>query len=131
MKSGVLGQQGCSICNTLETYKKECKAEVTLEVNNLLQNDDRNIKELKAELAHYKHKTSVLTEVCDQFVVEVNDLSQKIENLELSNARKMAVLTGYFLQQQEKLDICMEISEMLSSALGVDAAVDDYYTIGK
>ena len=63
---------------------EQCVQKVTDEVISNLEVDQDELVKVKADLAYFKYKSQVLSEVCQSLHIEVSDLTQKIEGLELS-----------------------------------------------
>ena len=92
--------------------------------------ESEEIKKMKEELTLYKQKTEILTQVCERFHVQVNDLTQKIENIELNNARKALIITGLSIASTKKNDMIQEVADFLEQTIDVQVQIDDIYTIG-
>ena len=52
---------------TLEEFKVMCVNEATQAASNVVDFYDQDLLKVRKELVHYKHRTEVLTEVCDRF----------------------------------------------------------------
>ena len=62
---------------------------------------------------------------------EIEDLTTRIENLEVNNSKRMLVITGLeIVQQAKKIDNIGLINEFLSISMDIDVHIDDYFTIG-
>ena len=92
--------------------------------------DKLNIPKLTKELLHYRHKTDVLTQICDSMMLEIKDLTQKVENLEVNNAKKSVIITGLSIRGTKKEDIVCEVADFLDQALGISVEIENAYTMG-
>ena len=111
-----------------EKFKTVCKQEITEEVKATLDfADTQNVQE---ELEMYKNRTKVLSEVCERFYTEMKDLEKRVENLELSNSRRMLVITGLPIYSYKKADLILEVQQFIQQALGITAVIEDSFTLG-
>ena len=74
--------------------KKECIVEVSKAANEMIQHECEEVRVLKQDLARYKHKTEVLTDIVNRMHMKQEDFRQKFESLELSNSKKMITISG-------------------------------------
>ena len=91
-----------------------------------------SIEKLKKELKHYKHKSQVLTDICNRMYTEVGDLTQRLENLELNNSKRMVMVTGLSLPNTEmkKGDIIDFLTEFFLTNLGLQVRIEDTFFLG-
>ena len=89
------------------------------------------MRQIEGELNHYKHKSEVLTNVCQSLHVEVTDLTQRIENLEMSASKKMLMLAGLdFDSELKKYEVLEQLEKFIKDNLKIDTNVDDYFYLG-
>ena len=64
--------------------------------------------------------------------MEITDLTTRIDNLELNNSKRMAIITGLHMQNiKTKQDGIHYLNEFIYSNLNVDVVIDDYFTLGE
>ena len=113
----------------LEEVKKDCAEGAVQAVQELLDDEKEEKKKMKMDIAHYKHKTTVLTEVCDRLHTEISDLTQRIENLEIGATKKMAIMTGYMTIIGKKYEVIQELENFFERHLKVEIVIDDYFML--
>ena len=89
-----------------------------------------NLTKVRRELAMYKQRTRILTDICDRFQTEISDLEQRMENLELSGCKRMVIITGLALAATKKSDMIDEITDFIDQALNLQCNVEDVFTLG-
>ena len=77
-----------------EEVVEKCKDELIEAAALSLEDDRQDIVKLKADLKHFKFRNRALTNVVENMAVEINELKQKMENLELGAARNAISITG-------------------------------------
>ena len=93
--------------------------------------ESRELKEMNSELNYWKIRSETLTEVCNRMYTEITDLTTRIESLELSNSKKMVILTGLKLVQEiKKKETLLFLNDFINTNLGTNVNVDDFFTLG-
>ena len=113
----------------LEQWKEECKNVAADTVD--IKMKDLKVEKITKELLHYRHKTDVLTDICNSMATEIEDLSQRLENVELNNAKRSIIITGLRMQNVKKEDLADEVGAFIEEALGIQAIVESAYTMGE
>ena len=114
-----------------EELKKDCAEGAVQAVEDTLGIGSQKMDKLKADLTYYKHKTTVLTEVCDRLTVEIGDLNQRLENVELSSNKRMVIISGFTSEDKLKKDQQIErIEKLILDELALEVSIDDLYYIG-
>ena len=115
-----------------EALKTECAEGSAKVVNEIIEQQClKKFEKVESELAHYKHKTKVLTDVCNSLHVEVSDLTQRIENLEMNCSKRMILVSGLVIVENAKKYENVELIKLfIKEKLGVEVYVDDYFAIG-
>ena len=108
---------------------EQCKGDVMQHVNHEIQQHVTTIKELKQDVAHYKSKTSILTDVVNNMSLQMDELKSKMEGLELSNAKKSVSISGLYIYGT-KYEQIQQVEKFLDEMLGVYVNIDDMYTLG-
>ena len=117
-----------------QKIKEEIKEDCIDQVSRVLAVPfDKEIKHLttaRADIAHQKYKTQVLMDVCENLNTEVNDLTQRIENMELNNAKRMVIFSGLQPPSTKKEDLIEFVEQFIYDQLGERFEVEDAYCIG-
>ena len=113
-----------------EAIVEKHQEQVMESIVDVLEEGDLQITKVKAELAHYKHKTDVLTSICDSLHAEVCDLTQKLESIELNNAKRSISVSGLLTPTTKKEEMVPFVENFLEEAIGVQASVEDVYYLG-
>ena len=116
--------------DTLQEIRNQIKDDVKQTVDERI-NENPTIKKISSEAAFWRFKSEALAEICDRLYTEVNDLTTRIENLELNNSKKMVMITGLHMdndsnRKQGLAFLNLFINEMME----IRVNVDDYYTLG-
>ena len=130
------------IKSDVESVKRSQKQEISNQVQRVkneilkdianaeeVQNSKKKVEKLEAEVAHWKHKSEVLTEVVDQMNVEMQDLSQKVENLELNSNKRSVIVTGIEMETDKNQN--WQILEYLfKDKMNLEVIIEDFYLLG-
>ena len=123
--------QGGQVQNEL---KEDCIKEATqaacATVNTTLEIYSTDLNKVNQDLTLYKNKTEILAGVCNGLFTEVNDLTQKVEQLELNNAKRMITISGLQLPEAKKEDNIDNLQYFFEEALGLRVVVEDFYFMG-
>ena len=121
---------------TKQTLEKQelCKIKEDLvkEVNSAFESGlqkNEEVSNLKAELNHWKHKSEVLTDTVQRLHLDVQDLTQRIDNVELNNTKRTVSVSGLNILSQ-KGDNWQQLNQLLHEYLGLDIEIEDFYTLG-
>ena len=118
------------LTNFKHTSAEETKKVITTAIAEASEKESEEVKNLKAEVAHLKHKSQVLTEVVNRMHTDMTDITQKIENLELNNARRMLIFSGFSPSTNKKEEAIQEITDFINECIGVQVVVESYFVIG-
>ena len=115
----------------LQGFRVKMKTEVEKDVNALLMSQEKEIKDLKDELRAVQRRASLAENVLMYNQAVTNDIIKKLDNIELNNTRRMAVLSG-FPTSQKKYDCKKEVRDLLQKYLvkEEEVEIDDVYQIG-
>ena len=137
-----------TVIQMFQELKKEMKDEVRAEIasiktgsntesiqqhTELVSTVDQNsaeIDKLKCEVAMYKHRTTILTDVCERFQTEMQDMQTRLDNIELNNCKKMLIITGLYTLSQKKNEIINEVTNFIDVNLGMQINIEDMFTLG-
>ena len=114
----------------IRLFKEACVSEAGQVVNQVFEQQENKVRKLKLELSHYKNKTEILAGICNSLHTEVTDLTQRLDNVELSCSKKMVIITGYDLPEQSKDNNIEVLQALFASKIGVHAKVEDFYLLG-
>ena len=112
-----------------EQIKKEVKKEVEQDLQNTYEQQQKEIAELKGEINRYKQKTSVISDLLQHNYQVIYDLSKRLDNIELSAAKRSAILTGLKLSDKKDARL-QQVQDLLQYELGVYVDIEDTYTLG-
>ena len=108
--------------------KKQFSDRQEEDLNRALQMEEETITSLKNKSATNQLKIGAVTEVCEKMDTQIKDLSQRIDNLELNNSRKMVIITG--LRGVGRDDMLKFLQGFCEEILEVNVTVDDYFYVG-
>ena len=111
-------------------FKKVCVDQAAEAANNIVEDNSKKVKDLEDEVAMYKHKTDVLTDVVNRMHVEKEDMLQRLENLELASNKKSITISGLEIYG-DKDNLISTIADFLSTQFGEHFEIDDVYKMGK
>ena len=100
------------------------------EVNDAFLQQDQRIDKLIGQVDYYKQKATAMVTVIDGLHMTIGDLAQRLENIEVNQAKSAITITGISLDRSRKTDNIYEIQGFLFDRLGVEAQVEDVYPIG-
>ena len=113
----------------LSSIKSDIKKEVDRDVNATMEHYQRKIEVLEMDLKRQKVKTHLMADVIHQNEQVMNDVIRKLDNIELSNARRSGVLTGLILSKNRK-ERMGQLRQFLDEALEVRSNIEDSYLLG-
>ena len=121
----------------LQASNESITQTVALSVGNHLQQQvsmineeqQKKIDRLETELAKCKHQNKSLVSVVQQYEMEFKDLEQRVENLEVSSAKKCVTLNNYPIGKK-KWEQRRDLYRLLEETLNVNVVIDDFYTMG-
>ena len=113
----------------IETVKEVCAEHVQKQMELTIAQQDKRIAVLQKEVGHFKYKTKVLTEVVQKMHTENNDITQRMENIEISNTRRYATISGF--KGHENKDTCIEmLQSFFFEKLQIEITLEDVYPLG-
>ena len=98
-------------------------------LNSNFQKHEQQFDKVVAELNYFRHKSNVLTEVVQRIHTDMGEITQRLENLEINNAKKCVTLTGLKLTEKRE-DRIPQVKYFFLEKMGIDADVDDGYPLG-
>ena len=122
------------IKNSKEDIKKECTAQFTETVSEIVQTECKDtFDKVTADLKHCQLKNEILTDVCNKMSEDITDLTQKIENLELNTAKRMVIVSGWKPAEPDtaKEDLINELEVFIKQHLDTEVVIDDCFNLGK
>ena len=110
--------------------KHECLEQVSKGIDLELEKERSKVKKLEKQVKHDQHQIKIISQSLDRCENVIFDLSQKVENLELNNAKKAIIVTGLYTHGR-KNQIINQIYDFLDQQLGIgDITVDEFFTMG-
>ena len=110
--------------------KKDCVENAVSQVTEHFSDEIKQLNKCQKEVAYWKLKSDTLTDVCQRMSMEIEDLTTRVENLELTNAKRMVIISGLFMQGTNKSENQEFLFEFFQDNLGIEILIDDCYTIG-
>ena len=110
-----------------------CKASVAKHIDSDLQTTfthyDKEIDAVKQDLAEVKKKNKLMNEVMQYNQCIVEDLASRLDSVEMGNARKSAVLTGFHASYKKNI-LIQQIKDLFENTLQVNIYIEDAYQLG-
>ena len=116
--------------NDISQWKLQLKEELNADVNRTAELYEKRITDLEASLRESDRKLDVVQNVVRHQNCIMNDVSKRLDNLELNQARRMAVLSGLKIDQQKKEDRVRRVSNFLQTELELFTRLEDVYPLG-
>ena len=108
-----------------ENYVEEDTIQqVAHKVTEVMDKDFKQLTKVRADLALQKYRNQVLMEVCDNLNIELQDLNQRMENMELNNAKRMVIVSGLDPPSSKKEDLIGFLEEFLAYLLGSSVVIE-------
>ena len=102
---------------------------VLKQVNDRMDIEKVDVKQLRKELDHEKHKNRIMVDVMSRMSVTIGDLTQRIEGLELGASKKSIIITGLAVSDKKE-DMIREVATFIEQNLGLWVNIDDCYKLG-
>ena len=110
--------------------KKRCVEQTSREVSEILEQEQKEIDKVKAEVAFWKMKSDTMTDVCQRLCTEVEDLTTRVENLEVNNSKKMISISGLDMEKMRKFEGVLFLEKFFQDNLFLEVHVEDFFNIG-
>ena len=110
-------------------YVGKIKTMVETEVNGAMKQYEEKIHTLERDLRNSNRKARILEDVVRYNSDLLQDVTKRLDSLELANAQKAAILTGCNFQAK-KADKIKEILAFFQQELKVFTRIEDAYTLG-
>ena len=116
----------------LLVFKKTCVETASEEINKVFTQQSETVKTLQSDINYWKLKSDTLTEVCDRMYTEIEDLTSRVENLELNNSKRMLIISGlHLIQDGKKADNLYMIQQFLYNSMNIEPRIEDYFVLGQ
>ena len=131
--------------NDLKTLKCEMQKEMKKEVDKLERHfkkeaeesvqkavtmQEETIKKLEAELKSQKAKVHRLEDVLYFNSQITQDVVRRLDQMEISNAKRMAILTGLSFSEKKK-DLILQLKRLFQDELHMHIGIEDAYRLGE
>ena len=118
----------------VETPRQEVqdkiKTQIEKDLNVTLQEYERKVDSLQTKLTCAVRRCKLTEDILQYKSAVIEDLAKRIDSLEMSNSRRMAILTG--LQLSSKKSVCIkQLEDLFYEELEVYTRIEDAYTIGE
>ena len=114
----------------LQEVKENFKKEVTQEMEKTLKHYEDEFKKLKEEVQFHKKRHDLVCGILQYNQQITKDIVKRLDNLETSNAKKMATLTGIKFSDKKE-DLIRELTDLFQDELSVyDVKIQDAYKLG-
>ena len=110
-----------AIVSMLENMKLEVKTAVREEIRT-----DTGISEMQRKLHLVEFKEEAIIGTVSKMQQVMQDMQEKIEVLEVNNAKRMLILTGFETNPKKKF-ARQQLSAFLSEEVGVQVSLEDFY----
>ena len=120
----------------MEAFQERCIEQATKEMSKGLSKvigADPKIRKMEQEVAFWKVKAETLTEVCDRMNTEIQDLTTRLDSVELNCSKKKLIMTGVQLPStklKDKQQNIIALEKFLEGALQIPVKIDDYFMVG-
>ena len=114
----------------LAEVKKSCVEATVESISDAFKLERQTNVEHSQMIKHGVLKAEIIAQVLDRIQHQLVDVTQRVENLELNNAKKAVVLTGLYLMNKNKEDNIVQLQTFFDNMCGIQIVVDDYFTMG-
>ena len=109
--------------------KENIKSEMEQDINKAMQDYEKRITALECQLRTANRKAKLSDDILQYNAIVLDDLTKRMDSLELSNARKMAILSG-FEADGKKDKRAAELLDFFHHELEAYTRIEDSYQIG-
>ena len=114
----------------LEKLRLQVSENVKKQINEAMTAYEEKITRLEQNLRAADRKTQLMSDILQYNEVVMQDITKRLDSLELANARRMAILTGVSLVGTKKQDRIRELTNFFRTELEVYSRVEDTYKLG-
>ena len=111
------------------TSNETIKQKIEEELNSAMSLQDTTIEKMKKEIQDLKRKSKLTEEVIQYNTCIISDLASKLDNVELNNTKRMAVLTGLQTPDKKK-DYKEKVCDFMAENFQAYEVIEDVYKIG-
>ena len=125
--------QEAKMSPTNNDQPKSSQNEVLQEVKTAMEaidDQDKHISSLFREVDYYKQKSTIMLGVIEDLNMTVQDLTQKVENLEINQAKKSITVTGIQLERNRKQDNIEFMYYFFQNNIGIQVDIEDVFLLG-
>ena len=115
---------------SLESKVEEAVKKIEAKVDDkILKIDTTEVSSLKKEVQYQKFKTETVVGTMQHMHQVIEDLTKRVESLEVANTRNAIIISGLGLEGK-KVDLAKEFECFAELQLGVRITVEEAYNIG-
>ena len=115
--------------NTAQAMKSEIKKEIESDLNTALEMQEKRIEKLEEEIRDANRRAKLSEDIIRYNAEVVEDITKRLDSLELANARRMAILTGLSTSNKKETRL-QQVTEFLCHELEIFTRLEDTYLIG-
>ena len=113
----------------INSCKEMWEEKLVKEVEEATKPYEEELRTVKEELAKQQQKSELMSNVLKYNYAIFQDLTKRLDTVELNQAKKSAVLTGLSFSDKKK-DLIRELKDLLQDELGVFVGIEDAYKLG-
>ena len=84
---------------------------------------------LRVTIGNLQHRNRTLTNVVDRMAIEIQDLKNRVDNIDLNNSKKAISISGLRVDDR-KNNMIQEVQRFIECELGLIVTVEDCYKMG-
>ena len=128
LKKKVDDVQQCSAA-TLQNITEAVRKELQSQLSGIHEQQNEKIEKLTSEVNLVKHKNKVLTNVVDSFYTEFKELEQRLQNVEVT-AAKRSIIVKNLAVRSKKWEKIQDLYDLFNGFLELDVIIEDVSVMG-
>ena len=128
MKDNQIDEMKTELKQIFQQQKDELAENMKHTVKQVIDQDEE-IVQVKSDVAFWKMKADTLADVCNRMYAEISDLTTRVENLELNNAKKIILITGLKIPNDKDAAIA-ELAIFFLQAMNLEVNIEDMFFLG-
>ena len=114
--------------------KQESQKSITISKDQELQKSfdhyDKRMEEIMEQCKASNRKMNLMADILVYNQQVMDDLARRLDSVEISNAKRSAILTGLAFSKKKKY-LIQQVKDLFLEVLDVDTEIEDAYTLGE
>ena len=112
-----------------DALREKCKEEALDCFSDKIAEDRKKVLKLELQLEESRRQNKTLTQCLERFTVQMDDVTSRLDNLELNKSKYSVMLTGLYTSEK-KWEAAPQVADFIDQVLQVQPEIDEVYHLG-